>query len=129
MERITVQKVTLNDIEQLQQIGRQTFSETFSSGNTKENMNKYLAETFSFEKLTDELNNENSEFYFALSENEVIGYQKINFGKSQTELQDEKALEIERIYVLKEFHSKKLGKCFMKKRLKLLIREMPITFG
>ncbi|MGO3305829.1 MAG: GNAT family N-acetyltransferase, partial [Sphingobacterium sp.] len=102
MENIIVQKATLDNIEQLQQIGRQTFSETFSSGNTEENMKKYLAEGFSFEKLTEELNDKNSEFYFALSETKVIGYLKINFGKSQTELQDDTALEIERIYVLKE---------------------------
>jgi len=31
---------------------------------------------------------------------------KINLGKSQTELKDNKVLEIERIYVSKEFHGK-----------------------
>lgn len=30
MKNIDIQKVTLNDIDQLQKIGRQTFSETFS---------------------------------------------------------------------------------------------------
>ncbi|MBP7822091.1 MAG: GNAT family N-acetyltransferase, partial [Saprospiraceae bacterium] len=39
----------------------------------------------------------------------VIGYLKLNFGSSQTELQDEKALEIERIYVSKEYHGKSVG--------------------
>jgi ribosomal protein S18 acetylase RimI-like enzyme len=39
----------------------------------------------------------------------VIGYLKLNFGQSQTELQDNRALEIERIYVLKEFHGKSVG--------------------
>lgn len=119
MENIIVQKVTLNNIGQLQQIGRETFSETFSSGNTEENMNKYLEEGFSVEKLTEELNNKNSEFYFALSENKVIGYLKINFGKSQTELQDDKALEIERIYVLKEFHGKKVGQVLYEKAIEI----------
>lgn len=123
MENIIVQKVTLNDIGQLQQIGRQTFSETFSSGNTEENMNRYLAEGFSDEKLADELNNESSEFYFALSENKVIGYLKINFGRSQTELQDEKALEIERIYVLKEFHGKKVGQVLYEKVIEIAKRK------
>src|SRR5690606_28825099 len=109
MERITLQKAILNDIEQLQKIGRETFSETFSSSNTEENMKQYLDQKFSIEQLTDEINNENSEFYLALSETTVVGYLKINFGASQTELKDEKALEIERIYVLKEFHGKKVG--------------------
>lgn len=119
MEFVEIKKVTIHDIEQLQQIGRQTFSETFSSRNTKENMNKYLAEGFSNEKLTEELNNENSEFYFALSENEVIGYLKINFGQSQTELQDDTGLEIERIYVLKEFHGKKVGQVLYEKAIEI----------
>ena len=119
VENITIQKVTLNDIEQLQMIGRQTFSETFSSTNTKENMEKYLEEGFSVEKLKDELNNENSEFYFALSETNVIGYLKINYGSSQTELKDEKSFEIERIYVLKEFHGKKIGQILYEKAIEI----------
>src|SRR5688572_15216259 len=109
MENIIVKRVTLNDIDQLQKIGKQTFFETFSAGNTDENMKTYLEEGFSIEKLTTELNNRNSEFYFATLNNNVIGYLKLNFGQSQTELQDNKSLEIERIYVLKEFHGKNVG--------------------
>ncbi|MEK7723481.1 MAG: GNAT family N-acetyltransferase [Acidobacteriota bacterium] len=109
MEKIDIVKVTLSDINQLQKIGRETFSETFSTGNTEENMAKYLEEVFSLEKLTTELSDKNSEFYFAMLGNNVVGYLKLNFGKSQTELQDDTALEIERIYVLKEFYGKKVG--------------------
>ena len=65
MEHIDIRRVTLNDINQLQKIGRQTFFETFSAGNTAENMNKYLTEGFSIEKLSNELNDKNAEFYFA----------------------------------------------------------------
>lgn len=109
MDTIEIKKIGLTDIEQLQIIGRQTFLETFADGNTEENMQKYLEEGFTVNKLTSELTNPNSEFYFALFDNKVIGYLKINFGQAQTELKDQKALEIERIYVLKEFHGKKVG--------------------
>lgn len=109
MDKIQIKKVTKNDISQLQEIGRKTFFETFSESNTEENMTKYLEEGFSAEKLSEELNDENSEFYFAVLENKVIGYLKINFGQSQTELQDNTGLEIERIYVLQEYHGKKAG--------------------
>ncbi len=119
MENIEIKRVTLNDIDQLQRIGRQTFSETFSAGNTEENMAKYLEEGFSFEKLSVELNNPNSEFYFAILDNNVIGYLKLNFGQSQTELQDDKALEIERIYVLREFHGKKVGQLLYEKAMQI----------
>lgn len=109
MTDIEIQKVTLNNIDRLQKIGRQTFYETFSAGNSEENMTKYLAEGFSIEKLTTELSDNNAEFYFATLDDNVIGYLKLNFGQSQTELQDDKGLEIERIYVLKDFHGKSVG--------------------
>ena len=109
MTAIKIKKVTLADIVQLQEIGRQTFAETFSSTNTEENMKAYLEDGFSNAKLSAELDNTNSEFYFATLNNTVIGYLKINFGLAQTELKDDKALEIERIYVLQEFHGKKVG--------------------
>ncbi|MEY4038429.1 MAG: hypothetical protein RIR67_739 [Bacteroidota bacterium] len=109
MTAIKIKKITLADIVQLQEIGRQTFAETFSSTNTEENMKAYLEEGFSNAKLSAELDNPNSEFYFATLNNTVIGYLKINFGLAQTELKDDKALEIERIYVLQEFHGKKVG--------------------
>jgi len=109
MVNIDLIRATISDIIQLQQISRQTFYETFSPANTKENMRKYLEEELSTVRLTDELVNNDSEFYFALLEKNVIGYLKLNFGKSQTELQDDNALELERIYVLKEFQGKRVG--------------------
>ena len=119
MENIDIVRVTLNDFDQLQKIGRQTFSETFSSDNLEENMKKYLDQDFSLEKLTAELNDKNSEFYFATLDNNVIGYLKLNFGQSQTELNDDKALEIERIQVLKEFHGKNVGQILYEKAMQI----------
>lgn len=119
MDNIEIQKVTLRDINQLQQIGRQTFLETFSEKNSEENMNKYLEKGFSIEKLTAELNDHNAEFYFAILNHDVIGYLKLNSGKSQTELKDEGALEIERIYVLKAFHGKHVGQLLYDKAIQL----------
>ena len=119
MKNITVQKVTLNNIKQLQEIGRKTFYETFAGSNTEEDMQKYLDESFAETKLTEELTDPNSEFYFAILDDKVIGYLKVNFGQSQTELKDDKALEIERIYVPKEFHGKKVGQILYDKALQV----------
>ena len=119
MESIIIQKVTPQEIDLLQQIGRQTFFETFSAGNTEENMNKYLEEGFSKEKLAAELADPNALFYFAWLDQKVVGYLKLNFGASQTELKDDKAVEIERIYVVKEFHGKRVGQLLYEKALEV----------
>lgn len=123
MKNIKIKRVLPSDIETLQNIGRQTFFETFSESNTEENMAKYLEEGFSLEKLITELNDENSEFYFAILDSDIIGYLKLNLGQSQTELKDDKALEIERIYVLKEFHGKKVGQILYDKAIQVANKE------
>lgn len=119
MANIILNRATLSDINQLQQISRQTFYETFSVVNTEENMRKYLEEEFSTEKLSVELVNNDSEFYFAMQEKNVIGYLKLNIGQSQTELKDDNAIELERIYVLKEFHGKRVGQLLYDKAVQI----------
>ncbi len=121
MSNITLKKVSIANVAQLQKIGMTTFSETFTEFNTPENLNKYLVESFSIEKLTSEINNTSSKFYLALDDvkddTNPIGYLKVNFGESQTELKDSKSLEIERIYVLKEYQGKDVGQLLYQKAL------------
>ena len=119
IDKIKIEQINHSHIEALQQIGRQTFEETFAESNTAENMAKYLEEAYSHEKLSAELNNANSFFYFAMLDEKVIGYLKLNKGGSQTELKDNDALEIERIYVLKEFHGKKVGQLLFDKAIEI----------
>lgn len=116
---ITIRKIAEKDLIELQKIGKLTFEETFSSQNSEENMKEYLNNGFATEKIKAELNDKNSEFYFAELDDKAIGYLKINFGQSQTEIKNENSLEIERIYVLKEFHGKKVGQILYEKAIEL----------
>ena len=109
MNTLQILPATLEDLAALQAIGRKTFAETFADSNSAENLAAYLEEGFSEDKLGAELRNENSRFYFALQKEEVIGYLKVNFGDAQSEKQDPNALEIERIYVLQQYHGKQVG--------------------
>lgn len=119
MTKTSIRKMNLEDLELLQKIGRQTFSETFSSENTDENMQTYLEKAFSDEKLSTELIDPHSELYLAEKNSQVVGYLKLNFGPSQTELKDIRSLEIERIYVLKEYHGKMIGQILLDRALEV----------
>jgi ribosomal protein S18 acetylase RimI-like enzyme len=114
-----IRQAHIPDIEKLKEIGKRTFFETFASENSEENMTKYLENEFSSEKLTAELTDQNAEFYFAELDEKTIGYLKVNIGESQTEIKDKNTLEIERIYVLKEFHGKKVGQKLYEKAIEL----------
>ena len=65
MGNFEIRRAAARDVGQLQQISRQTFLETFASGNTAENMDSYLEKEFECEKLASELKDTNSEFYFS----------------------------------------------------------------
>jgi diamine N-acetyltransferase len=119
LENINIQKINRSNLKKLQVISTQTFYETFANENSEEDMNKYLAENLNEQKLTAELTNPNSVFYFATLNNEVIGYLKLNFKDAQTEKNDEDSVEIERIYVLKAYHGKQVGQGLFNTALKI----------
>jgi len=119
MGNIHIIKVTPNNVGFLQEINKRTFSETYSAMNKEEDMRKHIEESFSLDRLSAELNNKDSMFYFAVIDNNVIGYLKLNFGQSQTELKDGNGLEIERIYVLSAFHGKNVGYMLYEKAMEV----------
>lgn len=115
MEGVVIKRVESNDVERLQEISRRTFFEAFHAVNTEEDMRKYLDEALSIERLTRELNDSGSEFYFAEWEGNIIGYLKLNHGPSQTDIKDDNALEAERIYVAAEFQGRQVGQALYEK--------------
>ena len=109
MTNISIISVSTQEVSQLQKIARSTFYETFAAMNTPENMRQYLEKDLSIEKLTAELNNPESQTFFAQRDDEIIGYLKLNVGAAQTEKVDPGGLEIQRIYVKKEYQGAKVG--------------------
>ena len=114
-----IRKINIDDLETLRNLSIQTFKETFEEVNTEEDMQKYLDENLSIEKLKTELENPNSEFYFAENNNEILGYLKLNFKDAQTEKLEENHFEIERIYVLKAFLGQKIGQILFDKAIEI----------
>ena len=119
MTTIEIRKATVSDLETIQKISIQTFIETFAAVNSPENIANYIKDSLNTEQLTTELNNANSQFYIAYSNAEVVGYLKINFGDAQTETINENALEVQRIYVLQNFHGKNIGQLLLEKVKKI----------
>ena len=114
-----IRKINIDDLEALRNLSIQTFKETFEEVNTEEDMQKYLLENLSIEKLKTELENPNSEFYFAENNDEILGYLKLNFKDAQTEKLEENQFEIERIYVLKAFLGQKIGQILFDKAIEI----------
>lgn len=114
-----IRKCSKKDINELKNISYVTFDKTFRRDNKKGNIDQYLANTFTLEKLQLELENENSFFYFIYYQESLAGYLKVNIKDAQTELFEGNNLEIERIYILNDFQKNGLGKQLYNKALEV----------
>ena len=119
MDNFVIKECSLEDIENVKYISEKTFYETFSEDNTEENMENYLKENFSYDKMTSEISNTYSKFYIVESNDEVVAYMKINFDKAQTEEGYDNTIEVQRIYVLEDFKGKRIGKALIQKAIEI----------
>lgn len=114
MTKYTIRKVTVDDVKDLQAISRETFKKTFDEYTAPADMARFLKEDYETSKLTKEIENPNSRFYFLIVKDEVAGYLKINEGDAQTEDLKSNALEVERIYLREKFQHQGLGLVLIK---------------
>ncbi len=119
MDRVEIVACKEQDIPALVAISRSTFFESYAHLNTAENMQHYMDRAFTAEKISRELGDPKSKFYFAIVNSVVVGYLKLNFAAAQTDLKDANSLEIERIYVCKSHQGLGIGKMMLQKTLQI----------
>src|SRR6056297_1059656 len=116
---ISIYEINSAHLRELRTIAIQTFEETFAATNSRENMDHYHEKAFNARVLAEELQNPEAWWYFIEFEGKLAGYLKVNVGQAQTELQEEDGFEVERIYVLKEFHGTGVGKALLDHAIQL----------
>ena len=107
---VEIRPCGLGDLETLRNISIETFTETFESHNSPENLRAYLDQAFDPERLKTEMSNPESRFFFIEKDGETAGYLKINTGDAQSEKMGGDSVEVERIYISNRFQKQGLGK-------------------
>jgi len=110
---IIIRPARESDAELIAELSRQTFYESFAPDNTKENMDKFMNDQFTKEKLIDEVKQPWHLFFLAYIENEPVGYVKLRDGVVPIQLDVRSSLEIARIYSVKSMIGKGVGKKLM----------------
>jgi len=104
-----LQRLTTADAPALKAMSITTFTATFGAQNTAENLQAYLTQAYTLPKLTQELQNPDSQFYFLIQDQQPVGYLKVNVGNAQSEAMGPTTLEIERIYIIPGHQHQGLG--------------------
>lgn len=111
---INIRKISVADVEQLSALARQTFYDTFKDTCTAEDMEMFLQQYYNIGQLSAELNNPLTYCFFVEVDDKPVAY--LHFMEDYNSLplmKKWKALELKRIYVLKEFHGKGIAQKLM----------------
>jgi diamine N-acetyltransferase len=102
---INIRRINNDDVAELSLLARQTFYDTFTGTCTEEDMQSFLDRYFNEEQLCAELADPRTFLFFAESGNLPVAYLQFaeDYGSFPL-VKKWKALELKRIYVLKEFH-------------------------
>ena len=77
---ITIRKAVVADAEMLADMGRRTFLDAFATTNQPEHMEQYAAETFAVDRIQEELEDPETDFFVAVRGESCVGYAKIRTG-------------------------------------------------
>ena len=111
---LTIRKALPDDYILLTTIGRKTFYDTWRPVNTEEDMQNYMDKSFDSALIKSDIEADSvNTFLLAFIDKTAVGYSKLRCDRFYEEFNNETAIEIERIYVLKEWQGKKVGKAMM----------------
>jgi ribosomal protein S18 acetylase RimI-like enzyme len=112
---IQIRRGTTNDASLLSQLSTITFLDTFRGTCTDEEIEAFVEKHFNVDQVYKELEDENDFYFIAFADQNPAGYIRMKDTESDVPLiQKYKAIELKRIYVLKEYHDKKVGAALMK---------------
>lgn len=118
---LVIRKAIESDAALIADISRQTFYETFAACNSKKDMDKFMAEQFSTDKLIKEVLDPANIFFIAVDNNKPVGYVFMREARPPEKLENDKAIEIARIYAVNSAIGTGVGKLMMKKCLETAI--------
>lgn len=113
MTKILIRQAKAVDARRIAVLSRQTFYDTFAEYNTKEDMDKFMAEQFGEELLMREVINGDGIFLLAEVGSDAIGYVRLREGERYPAFGENSSIEIARIYVDKAAIGTGLGRKLM----------------
>jgi diamine N-acetyltransferase len=111
---VSIRRAKPDDAGLLADLGARTFSETFASDNTAEDMAAYLASSFNLAQQTDELADPAAIFLIAEVDGVAAGYAKLYAGKPAGEIEGAKPVELVRLYASREWLGRGVGDALMR---------------
>lgn len=112
---VYIKLCTLADAQDLLAVSFQTFEEAFKADNNPENYELYVKKVFTLEVIKEELAYDKNIFFFLMENGtrNIIGYLKLRWDRSEEFFPKAQALELQRIYIKKNYWNGGYGKMLL----------------
>ncbi len=117
MSDLEIRLVSKNELKDLLEISIVTFRESYEHLNDPHNFEEHIKKSFNKSKLLKEWLEPKTTFHFAIFNQSIVGYIKLNIEYAQTENMGNDAIELERIYVMNKFKGLGIGKTLIQKSI------------
>ncbi|HEY0679218.1 MAG TPA: GNAT family N-acetyltransferase [Chitinophagaceae bacterium] len=95
-------------------IGRRSFDDTFGHlFESKQELSDYLNYTYSIPKIANSLKKETNVFFLAVAGEQPVGFVKLKRNSLNQDIDSLSQMELQKIYVLQEFHGKGAGEALI----------------
>ena len=113
-DKVHIRRASAADAQLLAELSSVTFFDTFKDTCTADDMQSFLKEFYSIEQVDKELLDKDDFYFIAYIDDAAAGYLRMKEENSDVEIiAKHKGIELKRIYVLKEYHAKKIGAALM----------------
>lgn len=118
---LKIRRGSVKDAETLAPLAIVIFNDAFADNplNKPEDMRAYIEQAFSLEQTACELAETDSIFFIAETEGRIIGYAKLQEHSTEECIADENPIELQRLYVLKDFHGQGIAEKLMNECFKI----------
>ena len=119
MPQPSIRTATLTDAEQLAALAERTFRDTFAADNSTDDMDAYVRDAFSLDRLRGELVDDGNTFLLAYVDGgeQPTGYAKLRSGTTDPSVNGPDPIELERLYADRSAIGRGVGAALMQASL------------
>lgn len=114
---IVTRRARFADTEAMRAVAIESYIKTFADSNTPENMEAFLSEVYSLEKLEAEFYEPGSVLFLASEAEVVIGFLRLRLNDEVSRQLGTNTIELQRLYIHSMHQGKKAGYLLMEKAM------------
>lgn len=120
---IEVREAEFSEVAAMREVAIQSYVDTFADVNTPENMSAFLNDAYNQQKLEEEFYEIGSVLYLACEGSRIAGFLRLRSNSEVEYKLGSNTIELQRLYIHKNFQNQKVGKMLMQKAIDYAIEK------